>query len=336
MSTVPYLLQAVKEVFVEGRSRPPYETEASSGRRFGELFRASLWRRLKPAELSFFDFCASRHCEVLQSARRDQLGQARHSFDDVWERFRSEHLSSEGRLLVQTFLEPAETYLHYKLKEYRRAREFVLHTSALDQTLVTDFGFSPMSARRLQLGHNLLRIHARLGERRDVVHLAGAFLDYLELRVESLPEPLACPRAFLACVPETILDYYFDKFCGVLALVLAGSTDESTAALFRPLAHHAGPNGCQGDGFGAHGHAWLYGKQLAMRGEIEAFLVRATDLLQVGKMSEPTLWFATIIEVVGFYRSLGPEGSRLADWIADDASMLVDAPWALRQVICTE
>ncbi len=336
MRPLSFLLQHVEKAFVDGQNCPPCDTAASTLRQFSELLEASIGRRMPREEWSFIKSCAHRHKKTLQAAQRDQLEEAHHHADEVWNCVQSQSLSLEGRLLIQVFLPPADAYLFYKLEEFDRARQLILHISALDQRLVTDFGFVLLSAHRLQLGHNLLRIHTRLGEHSEAMQMGGGFLDYLELGVEPETDALLCARAVLDSVPDAILEHYFDKICGELAILLAGNTDAGTSELFQPLIHHADPEKCLGAGFGSHAHAWVHMKQLALKGEVEAFLETAIDLLQLGRMSEPSLWFATIIEIVGVCRSLGPEASGLADRMVAEASTLTDAPWAMKQAACTE
>lgn len=286
-------------------------------------------------EWSFIKSCAHRHKKTLQAAQRNQLDEADRLADEIWRRVRSRTLSPEGHLLMQVFLLPADAYLLYKREDYQGARQLILHSSAIDQRLATELGFDLFSAHRLQLGCNLLRIHTRLAEDRAAMRLGGMLLDYLELRVDPPSDELLCARAVLDCVPDAILEYYFDKICGELAIVLAGHTDVRTSELFQPLIHHASAASCPGAGFASHAHAWLRMKQLALRGEIESLLESAIELLQLGKMSEPSLWFATILEIVGVCRSLGTEARGLADRMVAEASAHADAPWAMKQAAST-
>jgi hypothetical protein len=328
------LLQGLEEAFDYGCALPLRHTGASSGRDYEELFRAALASHLTSQELALVESYAGLQEEALTLARQDRLEQAGRVFNEVWERLRSASPSLEVQFIVQALTEPAEAYLHYKLQSFDRARELIFHAAALDRILVSDYGYAVMSAHLLQLGHNLLRIHVRLGEGSEAVHLAVAFLDYLELRREAMPYNFACARTELDVVPDTILEYYFDRICGEVALLLAGDTDTHAAELFRPLAHHATPFGCSPGDFGVHAHKWLFIKQLALDGEVETFLIQTANLLRLGRRSEPALLFATIVEAVGFCRSLGPEGLGLADRLAARASQFPDAPWAVRQMLC--
>lgn len=319
MSSLSDLLAQVEQAFVEGAARPRPQT---SGRWYSELLQYSINHRISPEEWAFFHSVANKRDKALQAAREDRLEQARTGFDATWARLRQAKLSQAGQLLVQAFLEPAEAYLYYKLHDYAAARELVLHASALDQMLIATYGFEVLSLHRVHLGHNYLRIHTRLDEREEAIRLAAAYLDYLELEVDALPDLLASPRTLLECIPEPILALYFDKFCSEAARVLAGRYEPDIVALFQPLAHHAHPHGCRDAGFAVQAHAWLCCKQMALNGDIEAFLATAAELLRYGQASEPGLWFAAIDEVVAFGPSLGPQGVATANRIASAAVQL--------------
>jgi len=333
MRNLSGLLHDLEGAFSDGRDRPPCITDASSGRLYTEVLFASLNCHLSPAELSFLVCCWDCQDEALEAARQDRLEESRRGFDRIWTRIRSASLSSVGRIMAQAMLEPAEAYLHYRLSDYGRATELIHHAMALDHALVTDFDLPVMSGHSLLLGSNLLGIHTRRGERREAVLLGGAYLDYIERQSESLPGISHLPRSALDTVPNAVLDFYFDKLGGKLALLLAGNHDEETAQHFRPLARHTSPQACRGLKFGAQSHAWLRRKQLALRRESEDFLVSAVTGLRLGRLSEPALWFATIMDVLSFCRSLGPSGSRLADRMACDVSMLSDCPWAIKHSV---
>jgi hypothetical protein len=325
------LLQRVTEAFVKGQECPPSETVGKALSQYSELLEASIATRMPEEEWSFVQSCAHQHHKTLQAAQQHRLDEARQLADEVWSRVRSRSLSLEGDLLVQVLLPPADAYLFYRLEQYDRARAVILDVSAVDHRLVTEFGYLLLSAHRLQLGHNLLRVHTRLAEHGEAVDLARTLLDYVELRVEPASGALLSPRATLDAVPDMVLEHYFDKICGEVAIPLAGSTDATNRALFQSLAHHAGTGTCPGNGFGSHAHAWLRLKRLALSGDVEWSLLTASDLLRRGRMSEAPLWFATIIEVAGICRSLGREGARLADDLIATATTFSDAPWVLKQ-----
>ena len=329
----PLLLRRVAKAFADGHACAPSETAGDALSAYSELLETSIAARLPREEWSFVQSCAHQHHQTLRAAQQHRLDQAGQLADAVWSRVRSRRLSLVGELLVQVLLPPADAYLLYRLEQYDRARDVIWQVSAVDHRLITEFGYVLLSAHRLQLGHNLLRIHTRLAEHGQAVDLARTLLDYVELREEPLSSELLSPRAALDSVPVTVLGHYFDQICSEVALLLAGRNDATNRALFQPLAAHAEPDRCPDHGVGAHAHAWLRLKRLALAGDVEPFLLTAADLLSRGRMSAAPLWFATIIEAAGICRSLGREGAILADDMVATAATFADAPWVLKQPV---
>jgi hypothetical protein len=327
------LVERVADAFTRGLGCSSSQATPATLHEFAELLDESIRRTIPPPEWSFIQSLLSDAKEALQSSRQDRLEEARRRWDEVWTiaRSRSLSLSLEGRLIIEIFLSPGYAYLYYKLEDYDGARRTIRHISGLDHRLVTEFGFVYLGAHRLQLASNLLRIHTRLGERSEAMQLGEALLDYLELRVEPPSNDLLCARTVLDSVPGGMVEYYFDKIAGELAVFLAGNWDAEASHLFQPLIRHAESERCL-HGFAPRAHAWMRMKQLALKGETEAFLEMAIDLLQTGAASTSSLWFATVIEVVALCRSLGADASALADRMVADASALIDAPWELKQV----
>lgn len=333
MSSTSDLLQRVQNAMVEGQHRPPPPPDESPLAEFSELLEASIGGQMPAEEWATITSSARRYKQPLLAAQRGDLAEADRLARQAWDRLDLESLSPVGRLLVEVFHAPCDAYLMYKRERYEEARALILEISTIDRRLVTEFGFQLLSAHRLQLGHNLLRIHTRLVENRVAIRLGSEFLDHLEFRVEPATNELLCPRTVLDSVPQSVVEYYFDKICAELAIVLAGSNDHAAAELFQPLIRHADHTSCRE--FAPHAHAWARMKQLALDGETGLFLEAAIDLLRSGRRSEHQLWYATILDVVGVSRSFGPEGIRFADRIATEAAALPDAPWAMRQATGT-
>ncbi len=325
------LVHEVLDAFSEGSARPVVHSEASSGRAYETVFQATLNARLPPEDASYFWKCLGRRQEALEAARNNQLDTASRKFALLRQEISAAALAEESRLFLQVFLEAAEAYLYYRSAQYERGRELLLHASALDHLLAERFGYHMMSAHRLQLAHNLLRLHNRRGESRQVVEIGAAFLDYLELRTDTVPAALGSPRALLDSVPVGIASYYFDKICSECALVLAGSNDDRVEKLFCLLAHHARPQH-HPDEFGRMAHEWLRLKSLALSGDAITALTAGLETLRKGRRSEPLLWFATIIDVAALCRSFESDGNAVATEMIRMAAKLDDAPFALRQL----
>lgn len=274
---------------------------------FAGFFDDELARCLSPLELAALLDHAEHREGALAAARSGHLDAARDELDAARESLRASRLSEETTALATAFLEPVEAYLQYRLGRYDAARELLLDASALDGALVRDCGLAFLSAHRLQIAHNLLRIQRRLGEREDAVALTAAFLDYLELGVSCVPESLASPRRCLDAVPDEILDFYFEAFAAEIAALLAGCVDAQARALFRPLASHVRCGGTLAPG----AHAWLLAKSLALDGPPPAALAAAVRL--AGREAvDPSFRAAALRDAAELWARVGIESDGLA------------------------
>lgn len=322
------LLAALEAAFAAARARPARVTEASSGAAFARLFDEAIAARLARHELALLFDYAERREAGLAAARRDRLAEARDELDVARTLLESPQLSAEAATIGLALLEPAEAYLAYRLGRFADARVLLVHASALDHVLVRDLGYTFMSAHRLQIAHNLLRIHTRLGEVEEAVRLAASFLDYLEAGLDCVPQSLASPRATLRSVPRKILAFYFDAFAAEVAAVIAGDLDSETAALFQPLAHHGRPTACASRPIGSQGHRWCRVKMPALEGDPEAAIRAATDAIRRGRGVHRALWFATLLDAAAICPMLGPDGVSAGERVSRAATALADAPHA--------
>lgn len=319
-------LRRVYEAFAEGRDSPPSKTYAAPGRLFAELLNAKMKSRLSAEESTVVESGWGGQYRAIVAARKGQIEESKQEVRAVRSVLEAGSLSIEASLLIQVLLDPAEAYLHYKLGDDALARQLVLSGAALNHSLTEEFDYGIISAQRMQLCHNILRINSRQGRRQEAVHLASAYLDYLEFDESPLPAEIDWGWIARSDVPESIVQYYFDQICGEAALALAGTND---GELFQSIARHAGQTKCRA-GFAAHAHAWLAAKQTLLADDWANYLEQARELLRLGKTSELSLWFATIIDVISVCSSLGIEGARVAERISVEASQIPNAPWLLQ------
>jgi hypothetical protein len=322
-------LEGIAAAFRAGRRRPPdtdgIRFDAPQLQQYAVWLERSLGERLAADEWAFIKECSRDQNRALRIAQDGDLADAQSRVRAVWKQARSRTLSVEAGLVLTVFLKPVDAYLAYKIEDYDRARELVRQASAVDHRLVAEFGHPLLSAPRLQLAHNRLRVDARSGRHADAVALGSLLLDYLELRAEPRTAEFLSSRAALDEAPGALVEYYFDKVGGELALLIAGRDCPDARELFGPLDHHVG-GPCLPRAIGARTHEWLRIKHLVLVGDVDRFLAAATTLLQVGRRGQPLLWHATVVETIQIWHTLGPEGARIADGIAADAAELPGAP----------
>lgn len=312
--------------FETGLHTPAAPTPASVGWEFLCALQAGLNTRLSPADQEYFWEMYQRVGDAFEAARRDQLEQARRGFDSVGNDMCCAPASCAARRLVQAFLLAARAYLDYRLGQYDLAERQVRHASLIDDRIVGELDLDIMSAHRVQLAHNLLRVSLRRGNAEDAIELAGAFLDYLELGVECAFSDLACPPARLRNVGEGLSSYWFDRFCGDVAVAAAGRMKPHTDLVLERLAPHAERQSCAEGAFASQAHGWLACVSVLARGDIDQFTETAAPALRAGRQAEPALWFATVAESARVCRTFGPEGARIANSMATQCASLPGAP----------
>jgi hypothetical protein len=267
--------------------------------------------RLEPAELAvLFDYAEHREAG-LAAARRGRLLEATRRLACARALLPLPQLSEPGRLAAFALLEPAEAYVEYRRERYDDARRLLAQAAALDDALASDFGWAFMRAHRLQIEHNVVRIHARLGEDEEAALLAAGVLDDIEL------------HHALDTLPSDVLEFFFETIIGEVALLVSGRMDRETEASFRPLARHAV---CAADGFSVQAHGWARMKSLALAGDVGAALEAAIEVVRRGRCAQPMVWFATLADAAELARSLGGAGERVAERLRTRAAALADAP----------
>lgn len=326
------LFVRIRQAVSLSRHRPPVPTHASSGRAFAEPFERAVRAKLSAGEWAAFGDLLRRQDEALKAARAGRPDAAAREFYALRAEHAGRPASPLSAALADIFIGAAEAYLEYRRANHGEAERLIRHASALDQAVIDDHGLTLMSAHRLQLGHNLVRLHARRGLHHEAVALAAGFMAYLEWETDALPGGLASPRRQLDSVPECIPQHYFDRLCAEAAMLLAGRFDAEARTLFGLLAPHARRTGCATSGYGREAHAWLACRSLALDGDVHRFLDMSAEIIAAGRKSEPLFWFAAVMDVIGLCRTWGPEGAELAAWLVRQTHLMEGAPFPLKKL----
>jgi hypothetical protein len=308
------LIREIGRAFNAGLARGPPEGEPAPGRRFARLFEATMSSRLPPDERELLGGWIQAQSVALTAARRGELQAARRSFSLIADERAVATPSRETHLLACALIEPAEAYLLYREDALEAARQRLLKATAADEELIVEHGYALLSAHRLQIALNLVRLEARGGAVERAIAITGDFLDYLELRSPSAAAHLASPRRYLDAVPVEIPSWYFDRFCGEAALALARHRNAG-AEDFKPLAPHGRAERCANTEFGAHGHLWLRTHRAGLDGSMGDFWNGIITLLCRGPDWEPVLWEATVLAAAARCCELGDDGVQLRDQI---------------------
>ncbi|MGX0966072.1 hypothetical protein AB7M63_006521 [Bradyrhizobium japonicum] len=321
------ILDRVQRAFLHGRHRPPSHAYAAAGKIFAAQFKDEVVSKLPPREFTAVEGFWQRQARGLSAAKKGDLEQSQSEFKAALSALEESALSEQAILLVRLLLDPGRAYYRYLLGDYGRARELVLGAAVTNHRLVTEFGLAIVSAQRMQLCHNILRITTREGKREETVRLAAGYLSYLEHDVAPLPDEIDWAY-IVRDFPDSIVQFYFDQVCGEAALALAGSDDWRAFSL---LLDHAAPGNCSAS-FASHGHSWITVTRYRFREQIEEYLERVCALLELGKTGEPSIWLASVFDVAAVCRKLGSRGKQVADRISHEMESLPDARWIFQDL----
>jgi len=336
MADHSFVLAHIRETISRCLHQPPAPAETLSDRVFAEQFETAVRAVLSDDEWAVFSNILNRQNEALTAAQAGRLEAASKGFRILRAEQHNRSGSPALTALADIFIGAAEAYLRYRLADYEEAERLIRRATALDQDIIDSHGLTLMSAHRLQLGHNLVRIRARQGRHREAVRLVADFMAYLEWHSVSLPRELASPRKQLSSVPECIPQHYFDRLCSEAAMLLAGRFDDDARMLFGFLAPHAHKASCSSSGYGQDAHVWLRLKTLALAGEECAFLEQSAQTIEAGRKNEPLFWFAAVMDLIGFCRHQSEEGAELANWLNRETQQMGGVPYPLRKMLAAE
>jgi hypothetical protein len=251
---------------------------------------------------------ASATNEGLAAARQDQLEIASHHFARA-----QVHLEamSKGRrlpwLLGVSTLQPGIAYLNLKMGLPEESRRYLNGAMEADLELER-YGLSLMQVRRIQQGHNLVRIDFLMRRRSTAIELAGDLVAYTEGRIDKLPYHRNWRPKDLRNIPSETLRFLIREIIGDAAgrvvtggsleeewriLIFATRLNQNSANTICPQAHHA-----------------LLAQARLLSGEPENYLLNINHFFEVGIRHCHSLWYAAMVEFCRFCSELDTELSR--------------------------
>jgi hypothetical protein len=138
-------------------------------------------------------------------------------------------LSDEAKVVAESFQQPAEAYLHYRLGKPIAARRALIDALGCCRVMEAIYGYE-VEARRVHLARNVARVERVAGDRTDALHLALRLVRYID--GEAAAWPLRSV-ATTAPPPLTIDEQraLLDQLWGEISDVLHGS-EPGTADLW--------------------------------------------------------------------------------------------------------
>jgi hypothetical protein len=283
-------IQLAFTAFCEGCEKAQQQTSSASSLSFDQQLEAAIAARIPLEEQLLMRVSSRARANALAAARKHHLQSARLALDQSDRILASPHLQPESRLLVHTFHAAVLAYYEYKAGRIDRARSQIFQALAIDETLITQYNYTILELHRVQLGHNLMRIHIRCNEFLTATQLCVLLLTYLEGDRPSWPLSAQTTGADPALIPKPLCAAMFAQITGELALLLAARPRQECQSLFRPFKAHAEFNATTHCRHHQRAHEWFSTKWALLQGEDETYLEQAAALLRAGPGEIPLLW----------------------------------------------
>jgi tetratricopeptide (TPR) repeat protein len=258
-----------------------------------------------PQEQIVRELCVDLLRTTIQTIRQREFVNADSLIHTMNGLIESSNLSQNNRSVCKSYIEAAAAYLDYKCQRYDQAMRRLQDALAIDEQLeLADPIYGYMHLHRIMLLDNWVRVLAHRGQVVEAIDLAFQVLDYLERKVVSLPVPASWDSSHLASYPADLLSVLFRTIVSQIAEAVTGkdmimSTGEVVPVrdVFACSHHHLSPDagGCY---LSPLSHNWIRMKQAALDENLSAFFLHASQLLAAGPGRLPTLWYATIVEII--------------------------------------
>lgn len=259
-----------------------------------------------PQEMLVKDLCFELLRTAIKMISQREFANAEGLIHTMYGLIESSDLSRDSRSFCKSYIEAAAAYLEYKCQRYDRAMERLCEALAIDEQLEQhNPKFRHMHLHRMMLLDNWVRVLARRGQACASLGLAFQVLDYLEGKIPSLPVPTTWDSSLLSPYPADILSGFFRMMTSQIAEVITGMDRiEDTGEViyvrdaFARIHHHLSPDDSTCCHLSPASHDWIRMKQAALDDNLPVCLQHATRLLASGPGRLPTLWYATIVEVI--------------------------------------
>lgn len=244
----------------------------------------------------------------LSAARQGRLDDSLTHYEQA--RKYLEALENDSRLAwllgVSTY-QAGVAYMDFRCGCVERARERL--DRAMDADLeLEQAGLPVMQMHRIQQGHNLVRMELRLGGREAAVGLAGTLLAYMECRIDELPYHRGWRSRSLRAVPRSLLQAMIHQVIGETAgfIVTGGAAAEEWCGLI------AGSRLCQDPKMAVFPQVQyaLQAQYDRLMSDPEGYLRNLESFFRLGIRDCYLLWYASMVELVGFCHEMDTCHSR--------------------------
>ncbi len=275
-----------------------------------EVTRAAKGLRMPPLDASdraILARIAAYRERALSLARSGDLDQAAKAMNAARFLLSLAHFSATVEPLVRSAHYAAVSYLSFRQGHHARARAEMMNAlSETDRMSRLTGDNATLSARRVHLVHNIMKVDAMSGSPTDTLKIGFGMLRYLAVGPAEWPSdfgpgPQTRPDPLIA-------EFQSDKIVETMAKAVHSLPDRECAAYCvetRRLANCPRPAS-------PRAWSWLALKRWQFEGQAQDFLSAATSFLSAGPGATPKLWYAVALDVVVSYRKYEPEHARRA------------------------
>lgn len=329
METIQDLLPFALESYRAGAQLTPQRNTAASGLDFDQQLDLALSNRLPVREQLLVRFISGVRSGGLTAARNNHLIEAQQALVEGRRVLASDLLSTEAKLIVETFHEAVAAYVEYKRGDVSMAEARVRKALAIDCTLIDRYGYEILDLHRVQLAHNLMRLDIHRGNLVAAAEMCTHLLSYLEGRAAEWPLPDFRIDTDPAKLPVELRSAMLVQILGELALCLGTRKDDEAARVFAPLLPHVGMEApCSRH---ARAHCWLRAKYAYVNQEPAVFVRRVSELLREGPGAMLLLWRGAVLDLLELCRDLeGKEAARIRSEILTDSQRWTNVPRQFR------
>ena len=264
----------------------------------------------------------------LSAAREGRLDDSLVHYEQARQRLDLLEDSQLAWLLGASSYQAGIAYLDFRRGYVELAHERL--DSAMDaDSKLEQVGLPIMQLHRIQQGHNLARMALRLGRRETAIGLAGILLAYMERRTDDLPYHRDWSSKLLQAVPRSLLKAMIHQIIGETAGYIV--TGEEPMEEWRVLLEAC--RLCQDPETAIFPQVQyaLKAQHERLVDDPESYLRNLERFFHLGIRHCHLLWYAVIIELVGFCREVDTRHScKVLDIILRDSAKWKGLPPFLR------
>jgi hypothetical protein len=182
---------------------------------------------LPPAEVSCLLASSRSRSEGLRLCRSGYNDDARAMLATARATLATARLTEEAKIVAESFQQPAEAYLHYRLGDAAAARQALLVSLECCAVMGAKYGYE-VEARRVHLARNVVRVDRVSGDQSGALHLALRLVRYIDGSPAAWPFPpvaLTDPASLSVDERRVLMEQVWDEISQALLEPAPGTAD---------------------------------------------------------------------------------------------------------------